>query len=118
LIKNLRELKQRRRIKNLTSQFFVLFESDEEFARAFTAYNRAIRTDDWRFFVNVIRTVQGSMLEDMLSAKFTNLDETEKDVTQRAYYMTHQILTMFLDPAKWVGAKQSRWQQPKPPTTG
>lgn len=58
-------------------------------------------------------TIKGVMAGDMFSRRFTDLDQTEKDVMQKTYYQMDQILTFLLNPLGWMRRK-SRWQQLNP----
>jgi len=97
-------------MKDLTAQFYEIFEKNEAFQRELLNFDRALKTPEWAFFVGVLRLMQGRMLEHMVSKEYTFLDEVEKDVIQRTYYNINQILTFLLAPAGWV-RKKSKWKQ-------
>ena len=97
-------------MKSLLTQFITYFEQSEEFQRELTALERAIKSKEWQFFKTMLLSMQGIMANDMLSKKYTNLDPTEKDVTQRTYYNINQMLMFFMNPLRWV-KKRSKWKE-------
>ena len=91
-------------MKNLLNQFIKLCDN-EEFQRRMVAYERVLKTKQWEFVRDVLLTVKGTMLSDMLSHRFTILDQTEKDVTQRTYHNINEVLEFLSSPAKWIRRK-------------
>ena len=55
-------------------------------------------TDGWKIHAEWLTYLQGFIIEDMLSEKFTGLDPIQKDIEQRAYAGIHKVLTFLLDP--------------------
>lgn len=52
--------------------------------------------------------IQGQIMTDLLSKKFTDLDESEKHIMQSTYYQINQILQFLLQPEKWI-KKRNKW---------
>jgi len=91
-------------MKNLTAQFVKYLDNDE-FKRRLDNYARALKEEHWTFVRDVFLSVKGEMLTDMLSYRFTTLNEHEKDATQKAYYQIGEILDFLADPKNWVRRK-------------
>jgi hypothetical protein len=94
-------------VKNLINQFVKIFENNDEFQRRMDAYDRMLKTEEWQFLRDVLLTIKGTMLNDMFSHTFTNLDKEEKDITQKTYYNISQIFDFLLEPTKWIKRKQT-----------
>ena len=97
-------------MKDLTLQFVEVFEKNETFQQELLKFEHALKTTEWKFFISVLRLMQGRMLEHMVSKEYTLLDEREKDVTQRTYYNINQILVFMMSPLGWV-QKRRKWKQ-------
>jgi len=96
-------------MKNLTAQFVKYLDNDE-FKRRLDNYARALKEEHWTFVRDVFLSVKGEMLTDMLSYRFTTLNEHEKDATQKAYYQIGEILDFLSEPKLWVKRKTLRQQ--------
>ena len=87
-------------MKDLLKQFIVLFDTYEEYQRRLDAYDRILKTEEWKFIRDTFLTIKAAMVTDMLSNKHTNLEEHDKDVAQRTYYNVNQILDFLSEPKK------------------
>ena len=97
-------------MKDLLKQFIVLFDTYEEYQRRLDAYDRILKTEEWKFIRDTFLTIKAAMVTDMLSNKHTNLEEHDKDVAQRTYYNVNQILDFLSEPKKWIQYR-SRWNR-------
>jgi hypothetical protein len=52
----------------------------------------------WPVHQNMLATLKGLILKDMIGKRFTDLDPVEKDITQRAYVGVIEILDFLHDP--------------------
>ena len=95
-------------MKDLLQQFVVLFDTYDEYKRRLDAYERALKKEEWQFVKDTFFTIKAKMVNDMLSAKYTELNQEDKDVLQRTYYNVNQILDFLSEPKKWI-AHRSRW---------
>jgi hypothetical protein len=95
-------------MKDLLKQFVTLFNQYEEYQRRLTAYDRILKTEEWKFVSDTILTLRATIVSDMLSQAYTKLDEREKDVMQRTYYNINLILDFLSEPKKWISYR-SRW---------
>lgn len=98
-------------MRNLLTPLIELSDNDE-FERRQADYERMLKSQQWSFVRDTYFTVRSRMLSDMLSLEYTNLDQTEKDVRQRAYYQIEQFLDFISNPTKWIRYKK-RFRQPK-----
>jgi hypothetical protein len=92
------------RMKHLLNKL-VTFHKNEEFNRRLDAYSRALKTEEWKFLRDTLFIMRSEMIQDMFSKKHTDLDDNEKDVTQRTYYNINQVLEFLLEPKKWIKRK-------------
>ena len=91
-------------MKNLTIQFVKLYDN-EEFARRVNGYERALKTEEWRFLRDVILIIKGTMANDMFTKAHTDLSQEEKDVVQKTYFNINQILDFLSEPSMWIRRK-------------
>ena len=96
--------------KNILTEIAKWWEQSDEFKRGIGEYERVINSKDWQFIKELLMGMQGIIVNDMLSKAFTKLDATEKDVSQRAYYQTVQILNFLANPLGWMN-KQKQWKE-------
>lgn len=89
-------------MKNLLKTIEDRFQGDDAFQRLLLNYSRAMKSEDWQFFLYAIEAVKAEMREDLLSQRFTTLDAVEKDVQQRAYYNIRQVLDFLANPNEWI----------------
>jgi len=71
-------------------------------------YSRQMDLPDFKFFKDMLLTIKGSILADMFSSDFTNLDPTEKDVWQRTYFNLNQWLDFLIMPSRYINAKKAK----------
>ena len=72
----------------------------ENIDRTLTRYQNLTRSDDWRVYQNLIIAIGNGISQYMLSKDYSELDSLEKDVQQRVFYMTKELLEFMIDPAK------------------
>lgn len=94
--------------KLLLHEFKVLYATNAEFKRQLDNFNRAVESNEWKFFRDAILTVKGLIYSEMLSARFTDLDPQEKDTLQKVYFEVVQLLDFFSKPLGWIKRK-NRW---------
>jgi len=92
-------------MRRLVNIFEKVFNSNDEFARQALNYSRALKTDEWQFLVNAIHIIRVQMSADMFSKQYTDLTEKEKDVLQKTYYQTMQILEFLASPRDWINRR-------------
>lgn len=92
-------------MRNLINQFVELYNTNETFQKELEGYDRIIKTKQWKFLMDAFLTIKGTMLNDLLSERFTNLDVTEKDITQKVYHNITEILDFLSNPEKWMRRK-------------
>ena len=72
----------------------------ENVERTLTRYQNLTKNDDWQIYQNLIINISNKIAQYMLSKEYSELDEREKDVQQRVFYMTKELFEFVLDPAK------------------
>lgn len=85
-------------MKDLLRPFKDYFERSDEFKRGMEGFVNVKETDDWKFFSFMLRTIQGVMVNEMLSRKYADLPSEEKDVISRTYYHTNRMIEFFMNP--------------------
>ena len=96
-------------MKNLLNQFIRIVNDSEEFERELNKYERVKKTDEWKFVRDVLLIIKSTILQDMFSARFTNLDEKEKDIEQRTYYNINELMDFLMNPSAWIKLKKTRF---------
>lgn len=89
-------------MRELLGSFTSMFLKDEKFANSLGSYVRFLESRDGVFFRTMLQTMMSMMVEDLLSKRYTQLEATEKDVEQRAYYQIYEILLFLSSPTKWI----------------
>lgn len=72
----------------------------ENVERTLTRYQNLVQSEDWQIYQNLIVNISNKISQYMLSKDYSELDEREKDVQQRVFYMTKELFEFVLDPAK------------------
>ncbi len=97
-------------MRDLTKQFQKLLKENENFQREASGYERAVQTPQWKFLILCMQIFRAEMLKDMVSKRFTDLEATEKDVTQKVYYHLSQLINFLSSPNAWIQEK-GKWQR-------
>lgn len=95
-------------MKNLLREIHETYGKNDEFKRQLENYARYIKSPEGRFVQDVFNVIKGTILVTMLSASYTKLDQTEKDVMQRTFYNISQLLDFLLSPVGTIKEKQNR----------
>lgn len=97
-------------MKSLLRDIFDAHKQNDEFKRQLENYARYISLPEGMFVKDFFTVIKGTILLTMLSAAYTRLDPTEKDVMQRTFFNITQMLDFLLAPVKSVQKKESRLQ--------
>lgn len=89
-------------MKHLIADFVKEFITNDQFRDKASNYERAMKTDDWKFLRDTIYMLKNQMVQDILSKRYTTLDAGEKDITQKSYYQLNLIFDFLLNPVGWV----------------
>lgn len=90
------------------NELLKLHETNDAVKRGIESYGRLLDQPDFKFFRDMLLTMKGTILNDMFSQTFTELDATEKDVAQRTYYYLNSVLDFLIGPTRYIQAKKSR----------
>ena len=66
--------------------------------RKLTNYVAMRQHPGWPVLQEFLLLMRGTIAENMLSKRFTELDCTEKDIRQRTYYNMDEVIRFLLDP--------------------
>jgi len=97
-------------MKYLLKDIQDYMENDDGFRNRAANYTRLMKTDELAFMNEAIVIIKGIMMGHMLSLKHTNSDSFDKDVEQRTFYNTIQILDFLANPEGWF-RKKNRLKQ-------
>ena len=65
-------------------------------------YSIEQKEDDLKFLRDSLLMLQGEIVKQMLSREFTELKAEEKDIRQRAYAQTNEIIAFLVDPMVYI----------------
>lgn len=101
-------------MKPLLREFPKLYQSHDEYRRQLEKYQRTIKTDEWKFVRDTLLTIRGTIYDELLSARYTQLTAEEKDIEQKTYYNIIQVLDFLENPLRWIGKKRTLVDYVKP----
>jgi len=73
-------------------------EADQQKLQRYHAFQKE---DGWNIHVEYLRLMQGMMIEEMFSTRFTSLPPDEKDIQQRAMKHVFDVIEFLVDPTKY-----------------
>lgn len=65
-------------------------------------YSEMTKTEGWKVYQGLLLQICNDMSSYMFSDEFTKLDKEEKDVRQRSFVITKEIIDFLINPAKGV----------------
>ena len=94
--------------RSLLNDLIKLHETNDSVQRGVDSWQRFLEMPDAKFYRDMLLTIKGTILSEVFSGAFTELDATEKDVMQRTYYHVNQLLDFLLAPSRYINKKKSR----------
>lgn len=94
--------------RNLLNELIKLHDANDAVKRGVESYSRQMDLPDFKFFKDMLLTIKGSILADMFSRDFTELDANEKDVLQRTYFHMNTVLDFLIAPSRYIQKKKAR----------
>lgn len=94
--------------RNLLNELIRLHDANDAVKRGIESYSRQMDLPDFKFFKDMLLTIKGSILADMFSNDFTDLDATEKDVLQRTYFHINTVLDFLIAPSRYIQKRKAR----------
>jgi hypothetical protein len=92
-------------VKNLITDLLNTYERFDEFKRQLENYHNWVQSEDGQFVHDVFKTSKVSILQELLSARFTKLSAGEKDVQQRVIYQLDQVFDFLMAPMRVVNER-------------
>ena len=89
-------------IKKLLKKLSRDFYSSESVEGTVSSYKEMMRSKGWEIHSNLLYTLMTMIANDMLSERFTKLDQEEKDLQQRTYAHIDAICRFLLNPTQHV----------------
>ena len=89
-------------MRNLLGQVYKFIMSYDDVQRQMGNYERAMKTEEWKFLKDVILVIRSEMAKEYFSKSFTTKTPEEKDIIQKTYYHVNEILDFLLSPVGWV----------------
>ena len=87
-------------MKHLLIETAKRYFSNETDQQKLKQYQRLQVEPGWAFVAESLRYLQGLILNELMSKDFTELDAHEKDVKQRAFKQTYDVIEFLIDPPK------------------
>lgn len=72
--------------------------ANEQYRTQLLQYMDMQKSEGWKVHQQMLLMMRGMIAEEMLSSRFTKLDEREKDVRQRAYHNVNEVIGFLLKP--------------------
>jgi hypothetical protein len=94
--------------RNLLNELVKLHDANDTVKRGIESYSRQMDLPDFKLFKDMLLTIKGSILADMFSSDFTDLDATEKDVLQRTYFHMNTVLDFLIAPSRYIQKRKER----------
>lgn len=85
-------------MKSLLREISIAFANSNQDDRKMSSYYGMMEHDGWKVHQEFLWLIRGKLAEEMLSERFTNLDQQEKDSRQRAYYYCDELVRFLLAP--------------------
>lgn len=92
-------------MKYLLKDIQEYMEKDDSFRNRAANYSRRMKSEELAFMNEAIVIIKGIMMGHLLSQKHTNSDSFDKDIEQRTFYNTIQILDFLASPEGWFRKK-------------
>lgn len=89
--------KKWRKIINKLSDHYADFNNAQT-QKKISAYASMKGQYGWEVHTEMLMLLRGAIAEDLLSADFTELPSTEKDIQQRAYAMVDDLIMFLINP--------------------
>ena len=95
-------------MRSLIQKLLDTYDSHDEFKRQLENYHNYIQSEDGRFAHDVFKTSKMALLAELLSARYTKLPASEKDIQQRVFYQLDQMFDFLMAPMRTVNEKHRK----------
>ena len=95
-------------MKTLINELLETYDNHDEFKRQLENYHHFVQSESGKFVYDVFKVCQTSIVNELLTARYTKLSPAEKDVTQKIIYQLNQIFTFLMAPMRMVNKKKSK----------
>jgi hypothetical protein len=92
-------------MQKLLNDLSKAYQSDDDFKMKMDGFQRALKSEEWRFFITLAMAMKNHMAVDMFTAQYTKLTAEEKDIRQRTYSNINEILDFFMNPLRYFQKK-------------
>jgi hypothetical protein len=92
-------------VQKFLNQLAKSYKSDDEFKGRMDKFQRALKSEEWRFFITLCMAMKNHMATGMFKPEFTKLSAEEKDIVQRTFANMNEILDFFMGPLGWFQKK-------------
>ena len=103
-------------ISRITDSISKFFGTDDG-QNAYHKYEQMMKTEGFEIHKRVLVEIANGLLQYMVTKTFTDLDQKQKDVEQRAIFECKELIDFLLDPLKGlkrhnlIAAHNKRMQQ-------
>jgi len=87
-------------IKKILGNISREFLKSEEKRQQYTKYHQMTKTPGWDIHSSMLIAIGNQISAHMLSEAYTKLSAEEKDIQQRAFFTTKEIVNFLLNPLK------------------
>ena len=92
-------------MRGILTEISKTLAQDPNFRADILNYIEMKKHDGWLLHQKMLLTMRGMIAEEMLSSRFTKLDEHEKDVHQRTYHNVNEVIGFLLNPLERAAKK-------------
>ena len=92
-------------MQKFLSQLAKSYQSDDEFKGRMDKFQRALKSEEWRFFIMLCMAMKNHMATGMFKPEYTKLPANEKDIIQRSFAQVNEMLDFFMGPLSWFQKK-------------
>ncbi len=95
-------------MKTLINELLETYDKHDGFKQELEKYHHFITSDEGKFVFDVLKLCQTSVVNEVISLRFTKMTAQEKDVGQKVIYQLNQIFTFLMGPMREVNKKAAR----------
>jgi hypothetical protein len=93
-------------VKKRLKNFIVECANNSEYEQALKKLSSVVKTDDWKFVVQVLWSIKNEMAIELLqNRQHTAMSAEEKDITQKVYHNISEWIDFLTNPMWWVRKK-------------
>jgi hypothetical protein len=92
-------------MRKFLSEVAKSYQSDDAFKGRVDKFQRALKSEEWLFFITLCMAMKNHMATGMFKPEYTKLSAEEKDIIQRTFANMNELLDFFMSPLGWFQKK-------------